>query len=177
MKYLFLLLFSVSAFAARYTHPQHGFSFEFDDTKWEVVPEQDKKTPAADVDKKMAEKTLVTIQHKQAEEKYRARFSVVVDTKDLSFSLYHKHALDFLKSQRFHIVSTEERKIPGLDLPTAEIIANQRDFGLTFRQVIFLKDKEAYLLTAATRTKSFDSLKLETNRFFDTFTFSKGSSK
>lgn len=179
MKYLLICLFSVSALGARYHRPHYGFFFEYDESKWELVPDPKETSQAPEVDKKMAEKTLVTVQRKQADEKYHARFSVVVDNKELSskgttpLAAYHKHALDFLKSQRFHVVSSEEKKLRNVDSPAIEIIANQRDFGLTFRQVIFLRDKEAYLLTVATRTKSYDSLRAETNRFFDSFTFGK----
>jgi hypothetical protein len=177
------LLYSLTSFGAQYAPGDRPYWFEFDDTKWEVVAGA--KTPATqDVDKAMEGLTLTTLQRKEADDKYRARFSVVVDDpkktagkNEPDLASYAKHAVDFMKGQRFHVQSAESKILPMLGVPAYEIVANQRDFGLTFRQVVFLWDrngkKEAYLLTAATRTNKYDAYKGEVDRFFNTFTMKK----
>jgi hypothetical protein len=164
------------AVGAAYTSPSGGFSLDYDEANWEVV-----KGPTAakqDVDEKMAERTLVTLQRKNADEKYRTRFSVVED--DAShytqpglerLVAYNQHAVDFLKSQRFRILSTAPRTLPKVGEPGVETVANQRDFGLTFRQVVFLRGKNAYLLTAATRTNRFETYGKEIQALFESFHF------
>jgi hypothetical protein len=177
---LFLLLITL-ANAQTFTNAERHFSFDYDESKWEVVPEKpEEKKRGADVDQAMAQKTLVTIQRKDADDKYHARFSVVTDsitkykgTPVEQLVEYRKHALEFLKSQRFHILTTDERKLPGVTEPAFEVTANQRDFGLTFRQVVFIHGTEAYLLTAATRTAKFDEYGKELKTVFDTFKFTK----
>lgn len=183
LTFIFLATFLLGAPAARaakYTNDARHFSFEYDETKWEIVPEKpEERKQGQDVDRAMAEKTLVTVQRKQADDKYHARFSVVVDSLEKFKGTpaeqlvgYRKHALDFLKSQRFHILSTSEAKLPGVPGTAAfEVVANQRDFGLTFRQEGFLRDNQAYLLTGATRTAKFEEYQKELQRFFETFRF------
>lgn len=172
------LLLSLSARAAHFGTPESAFQFDYDDAKWEVVAPA--KTATLDVDKSMEGKTLVTLQRKEADEKYRARFSVVVDDPSkLSGSAktelagYAKHAVEFMREQRFHVLSTDAKILPRLGAPTYEIVANQRDFGLSFRQVVFFWDKtgkrEAYLLTAATRTNKYDAYKAELDQLFNSF--------
>ncbi len=174
-----LLALVLVANAAQFTNDDRRFKFEYDEPRWEVVPEKPADKQKGDaVDRAMAQKTLVTVQRKVADDKYHARFSVVTDSLDKfkgtpeeKAKAYRAHAIDFLKSQRFHILSTEDKKLPGITEPVVEIVANQRDFGLTFKQVIFLKGNEAYMLTAATRTAKYDEYQKEVSRFFDTFTF------
>ena len=76
-----------------------------------------------------------------------------------------------MKSQRFRILSSELVRLPGVKTPGIEIVADQRDFGLTFRQVIFLKDGQAYLLTAAARSKSYRNYQPELDKIFNSFSF------
>jgi hypothetical protein len=82
-----------------------------------------------------------------------------------------------MKSQRFHILSSGPKVLAKLGLPAFEIVANQRDFGLTFRQVVFLWEAagkpEAYLVTATTRTNKFDEYKKDLDGLFDSFTMKK----
>lgn len=162
--------------AATYKNPTKGVEFDYDDSQWEIVPNGGNARPLEAVDKTMAERTLVTVQRKLADDKYRARFSVVVDpaekfTGNESERLvaYQKHAVDFLTGQRFHILSTQKTTLPNVKSPAVEIMANQRDFGLMFRQVAVLVGKEAYLLTAAARTKKFPDYQAEIAKMFSSF--------
>ncbi len=177
---LLLLVFWVSiGGGAPFVPSDRPYQFEFDETNWELVAPA-KQSATQDVDKAMEGRTLTTLQRKVADEKYHARFSVVVDDPTrlpakvgADLSGYAKHAVDFMTGQRFHVLSSEAKIFPRLGVPAYEIIANQRDFGLTFRQVIFLREKdgkrEAYLVTAAVRTNKFDSYKAELDKFFNSF--------
>ncbi len=173
---LFLSL-SFPALAAQYTNPERGFHFDYDDSTWDVVPNKgNQNRPLEAVDKTMADRTLVTIQRKLADDKHHARFSVVVDpigkfgTMETERLIgYQKHAVDFMKGQRFHIIEAKKVTLGKLKYPAFEILANQRDFGLYFRQVAVLVGDEAYLLTAASRTAKFPQYATDINRFFDTF--------
>lgn len=176
-----LFLSPLVTFGATYSNATRKFSFDYNDADWEVVPE-DAKAPhkGADVDKAMVEHTLVSIQRKKADEKYRARFSVVVDdlkkakSKDVSALVrYQNYAVDFLKSQRFSIVSTGPKKLPLVVGAASEVVAYQRDFGLTFHQIILLHSDEAYILTAAARTTNYDSYAKEIEKIVDSFHFAQ----
>ena len=175
------LFFLIPAHAARYTSHDRRFHFEYDETKWEIVGETPaEKAKRQDVDQVMAQKTLVTLQRKDADDKYHARFSVVADSlakfkgaKPDELSAYRKHALQFMENQRFHIQTSNDLKLSRVPGPAFEILANQRDFGLTFRQVVFLRGPEAYLLTTASRTAKFVGYRPETEKFFDTFQFTE----
>src|SRR5437870_5628203 len=75
-----LSVFSTLLGAAVYTNPEKHFSFEYLDSEWEVVPTRSETGKAGpELDRTMQEKTLVTLQRKTADEKYRTRFSVVLD--------------------------------------------------------------------------------------------------
>jgi len=184
MKAIFLLfaVLSTHSFAGLYKEAGRPYYFEYDEAQWELVTGA--KVPATqDVDKAMEGRTLTTLQRKEADEKYRARISVVVDdpikaTKGKSdLAAYAKHAMEFMKSQRFDIQSSEPKILPRLGTPAFEIVANQRDFGLSFRQVVFLWEtggkKQAYLLTAATRTNKYDAYKAELDKVFNSFAMQK----
>lgn len=175
-----LVLVSSLSQAAHFKTQESPFQFQFDDSNWELLPTRAETKAAAEVDQKMAEATLVNLQRKQADDKYRARFSVVSDSlekfKDGKISplvQYQKHAVDFLKSQRFQILSTENIKLGKMQLPAVEVVASQRDFGLKFKQVIFVKEDRAFLLTLATRIEKFDSTLTEVKSIFDSFDFNK----
>jgi len=161
--YLFLFL-CLPLHGATYTHPTSRFQFQYDASRWEIVRSV-----------KLG-RTLVTVQRKSTVDQYRARFTVVEDKLrngeevDLLLS-YQKHALDFLKNQRFRILSTKLKKLPGLTNAVYETIASQRDFGLTFQQVVLTTQKKAYLLTGATRSDEFNSQKSDLAQFFETFSF------
>ncbi len=176
---LTLLFFTASGFATTFQHPSRVFSVDYNDVTWEVVPNGSTTRPLEAVDKTMADRTLVTFQRKAADDKYRARFSVVVDpagsftgTPEERLSQYQKHAVEFLKGQRFHIIDVKKAELTRVKVPAFEISANQRDFGLLFRQVSFLSGKDAYLLTAAARTNKFPEYKVEIDQLFNSFTFS-----
>jgi len=157
---LFLILLACRALeGARYEDPNHRLSLEYDDSLWEPVEVSDSRT-------------LVTLQRKIADDKYHARFSVVVD--DLKKfdkkgqnlrQAYLSHAVDFLKKQRFQNVTVTDRG-QGFS-----IIANQRDFGLTFRQVIMFQKNQAFLVTAAARTAKFKEYEKELQPLFDSLSF------
>lgn len=174
MKRLALLLcVAPTLFAAQYIDPIRNIRFDYDDATWELK-ETPVKAQAEEVDKNMAQKTIVNLQMRQADEKYHSRFSIVSDdaskikkTKEGIFKDYQKHTVEFLKSQRFDILSIKEAKLAKVAEPAFEIMANQRDFGLLFRQVVFLKGETAYLLTAATRTKKYETYAKELDKIFD----------
>lgn len=185
LRILFGLAWSAWVSAAPYVASDKSFSFAFDDKTWEIVVAPG-AAGAQDVDRAMAERTVATLQRRNADEKYRARFSVVVDDPTrikekgaTPLEAYARHALEFLKNQRFHVLSSGPKKLPKVSDGGYEIVAHQRDFGLTFRQQIFLHKSgsktEAYLLTAATRTNKFDGYKGELDSLFDSFTFSQAT--
>jgi hypothetical protein len=153
---------------------QPSFRLTYDEKNWEAVSStKDSKIPPKEtVDQVMAEKTLTVLQRKNSDDKYRARVSVVMDPlkkEEASLAAYQKHAVDFMKSQRFTILSQEPKKLPHISESAMEITANQRDFGLTFRQIIFVKGENAYLLTATTRTDKFASYEKEIEEILSSF--------
>jgi dihydroxyacetone kinase-like predicted kinase len=180
----FLSFLTAVVFGATYQSPNQNLKFDYDETQWEVMPERVEKNEAQQVDKKMAQQTLVAVQRKQPDEKYHARFHVVTDSlekfKDTKIPMvvqYQKYTVDFLKSQRFQILSVEPVQLPKVNETAVEILANQRDFGLKFKQVIFVYEGKAYILTATTRTEKFDDYKNDIKKFFDTFEFVKEAKK
>ncbi|NBY21271.1 hypothetical protein EBQ74_13790 [bacterium] len=58
-----------------------------------------------------------------------------------------------------------------------EVTANQRDFGLKFKQVAFVHEGKAYILTATARTEKFDSYKNDIKTIFDSFQFVEAGKK
>lgn len=84
---------------------------------------------------------------------------------------YHSHALKFLEAQAFGNIQVERNRelLPALRREAIETVASQRSFGLTFKQVIFLDGKYAYLLTAALRREKFPSEKKEIDPLFQSF--------
>lgn len=178
--FIYFFLFSFMAWGANYQSQSlsPNFKFDYNDSNWEVMPQRVEKSTAQQIDQNMAQQTLVTVQRKQPDEKYHARFHVVTDNLDKfkdakvpQLVQYQKHTVDFLKSQRFQILAVEPVTLPKIKETAVEIIANQRDFGLKFRQVIFLRGDKAYILTATTRTEKFDDYKPELKTIFDSFEF------
>lgn len=174
-----LFFFSVSGFGAEYVNPIGKFTLQYDETVWEVIPPKP-EVAGAEVDQTMAEKTLATLQRKKADDKYHARFSVVSDSlkkfrgkgkSDLD--AYKEHAVEFLKSQQFYILSQETVRLPGVETPVIEVVGNQRNFGLTFRQLIFVKGDSAYLLTAASRKEKYDEYLPDLKKVAESFHFLK----
>lgn len=164
--------FAHMSLAATYTNPTRGLSFDYDESQWEVISTDAKKLPGeSDVDKEMRQKTLVTLQRKTATEKYKSRFSVVLDSlegalkgkKNLTFETYQKYAVDFLKSQRFSVLKEGKKGLPRFP-ESYEVVANQRDFGLTFHQVMLLQSSNVYLVTLAARTSEFASYSVEMDK-------------
>ncbi|MEZ4751100.1 MAG: hypothetical protein R3B54_10905 [Bdellovibrionota bacterium] len=177
-KYVFSLVFAVfPALGATYTHQGGDFSFQFDDKAWEVSKKWDSK----EVEGQNAYESLVAIQKKAADEDYHTRFSVVREDASRFLSekdplgAYHRYALKFLESQAFGNVQVERNRdlVPALKREAIETVASQRSFGLTFKQVIFLDGKYAYLLTAAVRREKFPSEKKEIDPLFQSFTLAK----
>ena len=173
-------LFSLTAWGATYQSQElsPNFKFDYPESTWEVMPQRVEKNSAQQIDKSMAQQTLVTLQRKLPDEKYHARFHVVTDsldkfkdTRTSQLIQYQKHTVDFLKSQRFQILSVEPVNLPKVRDIAVEIIANQRDFGLKFRQVLFIHGDKAYILTGTTRTEKFDDYKPELKTIFDSFEF------
>jgi hypothetical protein len=173
-----VFLFVALAHGASFVHPSGVFTFDYDESTWKPATVKSGARKMEDIDRRLSETVLASFQRTEAHEKYHARFSVV--TEDIStFTLsspdgldrYRRRALEFLKSQRFQIVSKSETMIGTEKLPAWEIIANQRDFGLTFRQAIIVRGSDAFLLTAATRIIKYAEQKKEIDRFFDSFRF------
>jgi len=173
-------LLPLVALATPYEHTAPRFAFDYDDTAWEMTKAPAPVAREAEVDKKMAEKTLVTVQRRQADAKYHARFSVVLDEAKRFekagvplVETYRDHAVEFLKGQRFAIQSVKEIKLPGAPSPAFEILGNQRDFGLTFRQIVFLDGSQAVLLTGATRTDKYDEQSKDIEKILTSFKWGK----
>lgn len=176
--YCLLSLMSLGLFGATFQSSSENFKFNYNDSNWEVVALRFEKNGAEDIDKSMAQQTVATIHRIQADDKYHARFHVVTDsiakftdTKTPVVSQYQKYTVEFLKSQRFQIFSVEPIQLPNVKETAFEIIANQRDFGLKFKQVIFVHSGKAYILTATTRTEKYDAYKNELKVIFDSFEF------
>lgn len=146
-----------------------GISFDYDENLWEIAPT-----------KTLEQETLVNFQRKvpdkEGDTTYFSRLSVVKD--DLSkikkvkdsklpkLQAYQNHAAEFLQSQRFDILSAEKKDIPGIPSGAFQMIARQRDFGLTFQQVGFLAGDTAYLVTATVRTKKYPEYQKELEQIF-----------
>ncbi len=189
MKLLFLLLVASQAiFGATFESiaksKEPHIKFNYPDAEWEVLPPRVEKEAAQQVDKSMAQQTLVVIQRKQADEKYHARFHVVTDSlekfndpKVPVIVQYQKHVVDFLKNQRCMILSNEPIQLPNVKENAFEVTANQRDFGLKFKQVAFVHEGKAYILTATARTEKFDSYKNDIKTIFDSFQFVEAGKK
>lgn len=165
--------------AATFSHPSPSVQFEYEEKLWELVPTDTKSAqPQQDVDKAMAQKTIVSLQRKQADEKYRSRFSIVVDSvekalkgkEQLTFSKYQNYAIEFLKSQRFTIQKEGKRVLKGA-ADAYEVIAYQRDFGLTFHQIMIPRDGEVFLVTLSTRTKLFPNYSTEMDKMLESLRF------
>lgn len=168
---LVLVLFALSSsrlVAASFSDLTQSVFFDYDDSLWEVVPSPKETAAQADVDRKMTQKTLVTLQRKTADEKYRSRFSVVVDQRKDTFEKYQTYAVDFLKSQRFTVQKEGSRSLPQAG-KTFEIVAYQRDFGLTFQQVMVPRNKEVFLLTLSVRTKEFPNYSADMDKMLASF--------
>lgn len=58
------------------------------------------------------------------------------------------------------------KKVEGITAGAFEILANQRDFGLSFQQLGFLDGDTAYLMTATVRTKKLGEYKVELEKMF-----------
>ncbi|NBX92376.1 MAG: hypothetical protein EB078_03700 [Proteobacteria bacterium] len=156
--------------AATYSDPQHRISFQYDDTLWETgAPKRN------DVE------TLVSLQRrtpdKEGDTTYFSRLSIVKEdwskiktvkeSKLPRLEAYKNHAAEFLKSQRFDILSAAVRKTTGIPDGIFEIVARQRDFGLTFQQVGFLEKENAYLVTITVRTQKFPEYQTEINQILN----------
>ncbi len=180
MKFIpFILFFGLPVFSAQYIEPLRNIRFDYDEATWEIK-DAATKPQGEEVDKNMAQKTIVNLQRKISDERYHSRFSLVLDdaskikkTAPTLFESYQKHAVEFMKSQRFDVISTKEVKLPKIKEPAFEIRANQRDFGLLFRQIVFLKGDTAYLLTAATRTLKYEAYEKEIDKMFNSFELTK----
>ena len=167
-------------FAATFAEPARHFAIDYDDSTWEVVPSRS-TTNLSDADRVTREQTWLTLQRKSADDGYHARFTVVTDEKRLpaqasdpdQLLAYQQHALGFMRSQRFHILGTTARDLPIVGSSAVEIVANQRDFGLAFQQVIFLHGERVFLLTGSARTSKAEAYRSEVDRLFSSFRFTR----
>jgi len=165
----FFGVFLSQGFAVTFHEPVSKISFTYDENLWEVVPTKtNEKETLVNLQRKVADK--------EGETSYFSRISIVkenttqvkkVQTSKLpKLQAYESHAVEFLRSQRFDILSAEMKKIEGIPAGAFEIVANQRDFGLTYQQLGFLNGDTAYLLTATVRTKKFSEYKAELEKIF-----------
>lgn len=154
---------ATAAWAAVYTPPGGGVQLTYDDNTWEVSTKRAAEEPGA-----TPHQTLVALQRKEPDDRYHARFSVVADSLD-SFrkrspqgdllDAYQKHASEFLQSQRFADIESHKTSlsIPSHSGAAWETTATHRDFGLKFRQLVFLTANKAVLVTMAARRDKFPS--------------------
>ncbi len=165
---VWVLVASIS-WGKNYRDSQSGISLDYDESLWEVAPT-----------KTLEQETLVNFQRKvpdkEGDTTYFSRISVVKD--DLSkikklkssklpkLQAYQNHAAEFLQSQRFDILSSEKKELPGVPGGAFQMIARQRDFGLTFQQVGFISGDTAYLVTATVRTKKYPEYQKELEQLF-----------
>lgn len=169
-------LIASQAGAASFTDPKSHLALNYDDSVWEVVPL-----------KVSDSETLLNLQRKTADKEgdttYFSRVSVVKDdltklkkviaSKLPRLQAYQSHAVEFLKGQRFDVLSTEVKNTEAVPGGMFEIIANQRDFGLTYQQMGFIQGETAYLITATVRTKKFPDYRTELNQLFQSVKIEK----
>lgn len=162
-----VLIWSLSAFASSFSDSLGRFKLDYPDN-WEIS----RKTAGNDP---LSQGVLISLQRKNADDRYHPRFSVVVEetrrfgtTEPKGRALYQNYATEFLKSQRFQIQNQKDTTVSGN--PALEVTAFQRDFGLTYRQWIVIGPSDsAYLLTAAARVKSFESYAAEFDKMAQSF--------
>ncbi len=159
--------------AAIYQDTKHKFQFEYDEAHWEITAPR--PVASAGLDDDIKKRTLVVLQSKHEEGKYRSRFSVVLDALDtaldpLSGLTYQNRLVSFLKSQRFQNIHKGSIRSDSAG-QSFELISDQRDFGLTFKQVGFVQSKRVLLLTLSTRIASFENTRVKNNSFFESFRF------
>lgn len=173
-----LVLLSTPLLSAVFEEPQSGLSFSYDEANWE--PTQEKATGA---------ETLLSLQRKTPDKEgdtvYFSRISIVKEPLDKISKLngvklsplqsYQNHAVNFLKSQRFDVISAEAKKDTTLPGGAFEVLANQRDFGLTFQQMGFVTKDSGFLITATVRTKKFPEYKEELSKLFQSVKLSPKS--
>ncbi|MBI1862396.1 MAG: hypothetical protein HYR96_15900 [Deltaproteobacteria bacterium] len=149
---LFLALVSLSSWAAVYsTGP---IRLQYDDSHWRIgAAHNDKGNAQSEV--------LVGLEEKESFERYHSRFTVVAE--DVSkfhtetpagLKKYYRSVGEFLTNQRFQITNRKDTQLGGR--AAYEITANQRDFGLGYRQWVVVEGNKAYLMTASTRLSKFD---------------------
>lgn len=175
----FSIVFPPLAEAVTFSDPVSHFNFAYDESLWEVAPI------------KTGEKeTLLNLQRKTPDKEgdttYFSRISVVrenisknpavqnlISKKKLSsLQAYQGHAAEFMRSQRFDILSSDLKKASGIPGGAFELVANQRDFGLTFQQWGFVFEDQAFLVTATVRTKKFPEYKAELEQLFQSIKIS-----
>jgi hypothetical protein len=164
-----LVLLNFSSFGAVFEDPQMGLSFQYDESLWE--PNREKVSGS---------EVLFSLQRKVADKEgdtvYFSRVSIVKETlsniKNLKISklsplqAYQVRAVEFLKSQRFNILTSESKNNESVPGGFFEIGANQRDFGLTFQQMGFVTKDSGVLVTATVRTSKFPEYKEELSKMF-----------
>lgn len=175
--------FSFLSVGVTFSDPVSHFSFVYDESLWEVAPiKTNEKETLLNLQRKIPDK--------EGDTTYFSRISVVKE--DLSknqsvqniiskkklpvasgqLQAYQSHAADFLRSQRFDILSSDPKKAPGIPGGAFELVANQRDFGLTFQQWGFVFENQAFLVTATVRTKKFSDYKTELSELFQSIKIS-----
>ncbi len=173
---LLILFFSSLLSAATFQHAE--LSFEYNEANWELIQPQ-KSEGKESVDKEMSGKTIITLQRKNADEKYRARFSVVIDTvakaqpqkNETPLTAYTRYSQEFLKGQRFSVLDQKKSSFGAPASEATDTVLFQRDFGLKFRQVIFVKNSNALLMTFTSRQKPFDAYVVEIESLLSSLRF------
>jgi len=148
-----------AAIAANFLGLEDNFTISYDDQDWQVTQ---KKLEDAQLNQRGI-RVILTLENKKAIDRHHARITLIEDTdssrwkKDLKspdLIQYRDYAVEFLTQQRFRIESTNPVQI-GSDKATSisgvRIEASQRDFGLSYQQVIFERFGKIYLVTLANR--------------------------
>lgn len=156
--------------AARYTHPNQDFTFQYDESLWEIVPLESQTKQGA---RAMPKGTVVVVQKQKAHDSYHSRVSLVEVARQASnIEDFHNSSVKFLESQHFVIHSDGKKKLSGLAKPAFETIASQRESGLMARQMVFSYKGKMLLLTASTRIDDFKKSQKEIDQIVDSFEFS-----
>lgn len=169
----------VFAEAVTFSDPVSHFNFAYDDALWEVAPIKtgeketllnlQRKTPDKEGDTTYFSRISVV---KEGISKNQSVQNLIVKKKLSPLQAYQGHAADFMRSQRFDILSSDLKKVPGIPGGAFELVANQRDFGLTFQQWGFIFEDQAFLVTATVRTKRFPEYKAELEQLFQSIKIS-----
>lgn len=164
--------FSQLAWSANYTHPDRHLRLEYADKLWSL-------SKAAKGTAKLGNNphsTLFALQRQNADKQYHPRFSIVVEDLSRFESLENyvqKSVVGFLKKQKFQKIVRSEIVLAKLKQEAIQITATHHDFGISYRQVVFQRGNEAFLVTAASRPETFSTYDPEWTEMIQSLSFGK----